>query len=265
MAEIDINLAPLYSQAPLERFSNRAEDYAKSRPSYPAAAIDLILAGLGQPEQLTAADIGAGTGISARLVAERGVRVVAIEPNAAMQAAAQPHPLVEFRTGTAEQTGLADRSVSVVLCCQSFHWFEPVATLSEFHRILKPSGRVALMWNDRDLTDEFTQQYSEIVRKAADQQIFDRPDRTSSDALATSALFTHYRTHRFTHTHSLDLEGLIGLVLSASYVPKTGAAFEQLLIDLQALFQRWAGEGENRCVSLAYQTNLYLADCDSAV
>ncbi|WP_295618085.1 hypothetical protein [Chamaesiphon sp. GL140_3_metabinner_50] len=96
MSETNINPIALYTLNPLNRFSDRAADYVKYRPSYPAAVIDTILDGL-DAAMLVAADIGAGTGISARLLAERGVRVFAIEPNAAMSAAATPHPLVEFR------------------------------------------------------------------------------------------------------------------------------------------------------------------------
>lgn len=79
---------------PQSRFSDRAQDYAKYRPSYPSEAIDCILAGLETSG--IAADIGAGTGISSRLLADRGVKVIAIEPNAAMKQAAESHPLVEF-------------------------------------------------------------------------------------------------------------------------------------------------------------------------
>jgi ubiquinone/menaquinone biosynthesis C-methylase UbiE len=103
----------------LERFSDRATDYAKYRPSYPATAIDRILEGLNNP--LVAADIGAGTGISSRLLAERGVRVLEIEPNADMRQAAAPHPLVKFYDSTAEKTGIADASIDLVTCFQSFH------------------------------------------------------------------------------------------------------------------------------------------------
>lgn len=60
---------------PLSRFADRADDYAKYRPSYPAATIDTILEGLTNLSQLVAADMGAGTGISSRLLAERGIRV----------------------------------------------------------------------------------------------------------------------------------------------------------------------------------------------
>ncbi len=156
MNENNLEETPLHTMNPLSRFSDRAADYAKYRPSYPDQAIATILEGLGNPSQLVAADIGAGTGISSRLLAERGVRVLAIEPNPSMREAASPHALVEFRNGTAEATNLPDSSVDLVTCFQAFHWFDPAPTLWEFHRILKPSGRLALVWNDRSQEDEFT-------------------------------------------------------------------------------------------------------------
>ena len=75
----------LYNLKPLTRFTDKAGNYAKYRPTYPDTAIDKILEGLASPSQLVAADIGAGTGISARQLAERGMNVIAIEPNAAMR------------------------------------------------------------------------------------------------------------------------------------------------------------------------------------
>jgi SAM-dependent methyltransferase len=246
---------PLHQQNPQQRFSNRAEDYAKYRPSYPAAAIDSILSGLEQP---IVADVGAGTGISARLLADRGAQVWAIEPNAAMYAVAQPHPRVEFRQGTAEETGLDSRSVDVITCCQSFHWFEPIATLSEFHRILKPNGRLALMWNERDEADPFTQEHDQIIRQAADRQFFDSPARKSAAPVAESPLFKNFQADAFPYSLALNLEGLIGLALSASYIPKSGEAYEQMIAEFRSLYQRWAGQSD--AVSLVYRTNLYLAE-----
>jgi SAM-dependent methyltransferase len=248
----------LHAQNPQQRFSNRAEDYAKYRPSYPTVAIDQILAGLDQP---VAADIGAGTGISARLLADRGAeKVWAIEPNSAMYAAAKPHPHVEFRQGSAEQTGLASQSVDLITCCQAFHWFEPIATLAEFHRILQPAGRLALMWNERDQTDPFTQAHNEIIRVAADRQYFDSPSCKDAAPLAESPLFIHYRVHTFSFVQPLSLESLIGLALSSSYIPKEGVAHEQMIVDLQTLYERWVGRSAGDFVPLAYCTNLYLAD-----
>lgn len=257
-------LPPLYTQNPLRRFSDRADDYARYRPTYPAEAIDQILAGLPAPSALTIADIGAGTGISARLLGDRGAAVWAIEPNPTMRESAQPHPQVQFRAGTAEQTELPDRSVDLITCCQAFHWFEAEAALHEFCRILKPGGRVALMWNDRDLQDPLTSAYTEVVRRAADRQFFERPDRKSARSLEASPLFQNYREYSCRHRYALNLAGLVGLTLSASYVPKSGPAYDQLLIDLQSLYQQWsvlpAAEPETPGVDLSYQTKVYLAE-----
>ena len=251
------DLPPLHTQAPTERFSSRAEDYAKHRPTYPPEAIDLALADLGDPTDLIAADIGAGTGISARLLADRGVQVMAIEPNAAMRAAAAPHPRVEFRAGTAEQTGLANQASDLVLCCQSFHWFNQPLALAEFHRILKPGGRVALVWNDRDETDPFTQEHGQIIHQFSEPRVYDNKLRKAPDALANSPLFTHFRSQVFQHRQPLDRNGLIGLALSASYAPSAETA-QPLVAGLDQLCARWVDASDR--VSLAYRTYLYLAD-----
>ncbi len=272
---------PLHTLNPRQRFSNRADDYAKYRPSYPVEAIAAMLAGLGDAGKLSVADVGAGTGISSRLLAAQGANVWAIEPNAAMCEAAIPHSAVEFCAATAEATGLPDQSVQLVTCCQAFHWFEPVAALAEFQRILQPNGRVALMWNERDLSDPFTHGYTEAIRRAAEQHFFDRPDRRSASALERSPLFTHFRHLPFVNRHLLDCDGLIGLALSASYVPKTGDAHDRLLHDLEALFQQWATStvmpaeaGTPQVampqvsmpqvampqVAMVFRTNVYLAD-----
>ncbi|MFM7423444.1 MAG: class I SAM-dependent methyltransferase [Elainella sp.] len=246
---------PLHAQNPQGRFSDRASDYASYRPSYPPAAIDTILANLGDPAQLRVADIGAGTGISSRLLAERSAAVWAIEPNAAMRAAAQPHPDLSFQDGTAEQTGLPDQSVDLVTCFQSFHWFEPSTSLREFHRILRPAGRVALIWNDRDREDEFTNQYTDAILQAVDPVYFERIDRKASDAeaLRLSPLFQDYQAHQFPNRHPLSRAGLVGLALSASYVPKSGELHDQLIQNLQQLYDSWQG------AEMAYRTHVFVA------
>ncbi|NJO44060.1 MAG: class I SAM-dependent methyltransferase [Cyanobacteria bacterium CRU_2_1] len=260
MTETHVNLPSLHTQNPLGRFSDRAEDYAKYRPTYPAEAIDLILQGLEEPTQLVVADIGAGTGISSRLIADRGANVWAIEPNPAMRQAITPHPLVEFRDGIAEQTGLLDQSVDLVLCCQSFHWFDKPVALAEFHRILKPSGRVALMWNNRNAEDQFTQDYSDVIGKVADRTVFDRKGDTTSNPLADSLLFANSRSHILFQTYRLNQDSLIGLALSTSYIPKQENVCEHLIADLQMLYQNWINPAAGDFVTISYRVSLHLGD-----
>ena len=149
-------------------FTARVKQYAQYRATYPLEAIAAILEGLANPSQLVAADIGAGTGIASRLLGDCGVMTIAVEPNSAMRQEAQYHPQVEFIEGTAEKTNLFDDSVDLVTSFSAFHWFEPLSTLQEFHRILKPHGRLALIWNIWDETDKFTKALIDIVDMASE-------------------------------------------------------------------------------------------------
>jgi ubiquinone/menaquinone biosynthesis C-methylase UbiE len=247
----------LHQMNPLERFSGLAGDYAKYRPSYPTEAIAVLLAGLGEPTQLIAADIGAGTGISSRLLAEQGVQVWAIEPNLDMQHAAKPHPGVTFQSGNAEQTNLPDRSVDLVTCFQSFHWFDHAKCLPEFRRILKPTGQLAVVWNDRDRNDGLTEGYSDLVRRLSN----DHPAEqrlVAAQPLKASSEFGNIREHIFRYQQALDLTGLIGRAQSVSYIPKDEKLQQQLVEGLRELCDRWSDQ--NGLVYLTYRTQVFLAD-----
>src|SRR2546427_11107146 len=124
------------------RFSDRAADYVRYRPTYPVEAVHVILDGLGPPARLVAADVGAGTGISARLLGEQGVRVVAVEPGEAMRRAAVRHPNVTWVAGRAEATAMCSQSVGLVFCAQSFHCIRTAASLREFARNLNNRRRL---------------------------------------------------------------------------------------------------------------------------
>jgi SAM-dependent methyltransferase len=244
------------SKDPTGRFTNRADDYARYRPSYPAVAIDALLAGLGAPETLVAADVGAGTGISARLLAERGVRVVAIEPNQAMREAAEPHPNVSFVDGSAESIPLADAAADLTLAAQAFHWFRPLEAVLEMGRVTKPGGRLALVWNRRSPTDLLMQGYERaILEVATDPSVVGM--NADVGAVERSGLFGPLRVQRFEQRQVVDREGLIGRALSASYVPKEGPARTRLLELLDALYARHASSG---AVELVYETEVVLAE-----
>ncbi len=246
----------LHEMDPTGRFTDRASDYVLHRPDYPAAAIDHVLAGLGDPVRLVVADVGAGTGISARQVAARGARVLAVEPNAAMRAAATPGPRIEWREGTAEATGLDPKSVHLVLCAQAFHWFRQREALAEFHRILRPGGRLALVWNARDHGDPLTRGYIEAIHAVGGEHPAERREFDPT-VVTAEGLFTPPALATAPHAQELDLEGLIGRATSASYVPKEGAAFTELRSRLVALHAAHADAGGR--VRMRYVTRVHLA------
>jgi SAM-dependent methyltransferase len=249
--------APPHARDPHRRFTARADVYARGRPGYPEAAWDALLEGFGPPGRVHAADVGAGTGIAARALGARGIRVVAIEPNAAMREAAEPHPLVTWGDGTAEATGLDEASVDAVVCAQSFHWFRPDEALREFRRVLRPGGRVALLWNEKDPVHATTEEYYALVRAAAveDPAHLHYPDPLP---LLRAAGFSSPRRLSFANAQRLDADGIVDRALSASYVPRSGPAHDRLVAGLRALHARDADAAG--FATLAYTTSVFLAD-----
>jgi ubiquinone/menaquinone biosynthesis C-methylase UbiE len=246
---------------PMGRFTGLAKQYARYRPDYPAAALDFIMArGRLGPGALLV-DVGCGTGISARLFAERGVPVLGIEPNADMRARAQEEPVPpgvpvpDYVDGRAEAMNLPDSIADVVLAAQAFHWFDPAAALREFHRILKPSGWAVLMWNEPDESDSFTAAYVAVVRTAPDAAAVEVPCGRAGEPLLTSLLFTDTERLRFPHQQTLKEEELLGRAFSASYAPREPGAAAAHASDLRAIFARFQEAGR---VVLRYETSAYV-------
>jgi SAM-dependent methyltransferase len=205
---------------------------------------------------MVAADVGAGTGISARLLGDRGVRVMAVEPSEEMRRAATPHQNVVWVAGRAEATGLRSLTLDLVLCAQSFHWFQPAAVLPEFARILKPGRRLALMWNRRSKSDPLTAGYRQAIADVGGDVAVERVD-FDPDIISDGGLFSSVERMSFPHFQRLDLEGLIGRARSASYVPKSGVQGDRLLALLRALHQKHADS--NGFVTLVYETEIFRA------
>jgi SAM-dependent methyltransferase len=247
---------------PTGRFSGLADVYARCRPTYPAAAIDLIVSrgGLGPKSLLI--DVGCGTGISSRLFAARGIPVIGIDPNEDMRRKAMSEPVPpgvpvpEYRAGRGEATGLPDGVADVVLSAQAFHWFESDAALREFHRVLKPGGWVALMWNERDETDPFTADYGTVLRWGTSAAAVEGPRGRGGEPLLTHSLYRQAELLTFANEQPLDEDGLIGRTFSASYAPREPAEAEALAAALRDLFARYQSGGR---VVMRYVTSLYLA------
>ncbi|HEY8320409.1 MAG TPA: methyltransferase domain-containing protein [Candidatus Baltobacteraceae bacterium] len=240
-----------------QRFGDRADAYAAHRPGYPPEAIDAVLAGLGDPHALTVADLGAGTGISSRLLAERGAKVIAVEPNAKMRAAAGLDARIEWRDGTGEATGLADAAVQLAAAFQAFHWFATPAGIAEMRRIA--TRRAALVQYERDARDPFTSAYGAIVEKYA----LDDTEERRAQAMRTFAAFPGASIARaeFASTQRLNLEGLLGRAASSSYLPQTGTANKAMVADLRGLFALCAVDG---LVTFAMTTFVITADLGAA-
>ncbi len=244
-----------------QRFTDRVADYVKFRPTYPREIVTFLHDTCGLAVDARVADIGAGTGISAKVFLEEGHPVVAVEPNDAMRSAADAWLANYARftsvAGTAEATTLGDASVDLVIAAQAFHWFDPVTARREFARILRPGGLIALFWNSRLLEGSpFLSGYEALLQRfSTDYQAVS--ERYADDA-SMSAWFGDAFAHKayFPNTQRLDFDGLKGRLMSSSYAPKEGHAnHEPMLAALRELFDRTARDGK---VEFTYQTRLYV-------
>lgn len=243
-----------------ERFSNRAEHYARCRPGYPEAVVETLAAEAGLRPGAAIVDIGAGTGISSELFLRHGYSVTAVEPNAAMRAKAVErlgaNPQFRAMSGTAEETGLPSQSADCVLCAQAFHWFRAEEAKREFRRLLKPRGVIAVMWNLRNSNFSPFMAGLEALLMRYCPDYADRVHQETRQAIAgVRALGDAVNAREFSWVDPLDHETLMGRLLSASYVPLEGHPnHAPLLADLNVLFAEQARDGR---IDMVYDTKLY--------
>lgn len=246
---------------PTVRFGDRVDDYVRYRPGYPVALTDYLRSHADLDATSVVADIGAGTGISTALFLDAGCRVFAVEPNTAMRAAAEralgDRPGFHSVDARAETTTLAHASVDLVAAGTAFHWFEPLATRSEFERILRKRGHVALFWNVRGHGNAFMREYEQVLTTFCTDYASANAARRSDEA-SVAAFFGAAAFERavFANAQELDFDGLLGRVLSSSYAPKPGdPAHAPMHAALQSLFAEHAVAGH---ITIAYETRLYL-------
>jgi SAM-dependent methyltransferase len=247
---------------PTERFTGRADHYARHRPRYPAALLEVLAAEAVLAPLDVVADVGAGTGILAELLLRHGNAVVAVEPNASMRAGLVPlqraWPSLRVTGGSAEATQLPDACVDVVMAGQAFHWFDPVRSKREFARILRPGGRIALVWNVRDRTSTpFLRGYESMLDRHAAEYARLKPGPINLPALQEFFAPGGFEARSLPHHTSYDLPGLQGLLRSTSYAPQPGEpAHDAMLVELGRLFAANANDGT---VTMQYQTLLFFS------
>ena len=205
-------------------------------------------------------DVGCGTGISTRLFAQRDLRLIGIEPNDDMRAKAESDRsgfahTPTYLKATAEQTSLNADSANIVLCAQAFHWFNQEVCLTEFHRILKTPGYVALMWNERDEADPFTRTYGDTLREWPETKSVEVPRRKAGQALLDCELFEDRKRYNFYNHQVVDEAGMLGRAFSASYAPREKVERKNAEDALKKVFAQFAENGQ---VIFRYETSVYL-------
>jgi SAM-dependent methyltransferase len=192
-------------------FARSVEAYERGRPGYPAEALEPLRL---SPE-LTILDLAAGTGKLTRPLAASGAEVIAVEPVDEMRAALPDS--VRALDGIAEDIPLPDASVDLVTVAQAFHWFDGDAALREIHRVLRPGGRLALVWNRRVEDADVNIAIEELVEPFRSGTPTHRGDAWRG-AFERTTLFGPLEEHVFPSEQVLDEDGIAARISSISFI-----------------------------------------------
>jgi SAM-dependent methyltransferase len=236
-------------------FAAAADAYERGRPSYPQEAIAWMVERLRLEEGRDVLDLAAGTGKLTRALVPSGARVVAVEPIDEMREQLfSALPDVDAFDGTAEAIPLPDGSVDAVTCGQAFHWFQVEPALREIHRVLRPGGSLALIWNIRDLADPLQARIQEILAPhGGDVRSHRAFDPTE---LLVESLFGPVEHRSWPYVQRLSRAHLVDRIASTSYIaildPDARAAVLSQVLE--------AADGVPEPISIPYTTDVYVAD-----
>lgn len=139
-------------------FRTGAQTYDDVRPGYPPQVVELIAG------HRVVADLGAGTGKLTAALVGAGHEVLASDPSPDMVRVLQERlPGVPVWRATAEATSLAEACVDAVTCAQTWHWVDAAAACVELDRVVRPGGRVVLVWNNLDVSHPWVLRLTRIM------------------------------------------------------------------------------------------------------
>lgn len=242
-------------------FGAGADDYERGRPGYADDVVAWLVQRLGVVTGSTVLDLAAGTGKLTRVIGAPGVRVVAVEPVAAMrEKLVEACPGVEVLEGTAEAIPLPDASVDAVTVAQAFHWFDPDRALAEVARVLRPGGALGLAFNERDAREPWVAELSKLIR-------WDERDRWrvpytvevdwAEVIAAHGPQFGPVERYDSGYHQALDPDTLVARVLSTSYLATLPQDEKDALeAKVRALAEPLGDRFDLPYVSVAYATRL---------
>ncbi len=240
-----------------QKFTGKADLYEKYRPSYPDELIDFLYesAPCGN-----VADIGAGTGKFTRCLLKKSWSVTAVEPNADMREKLSEIGGITVVNAPAENTGLADKSVGLVTAAQAFHWFDELRFKEECKRILTDNGRLAIMFNERNLEDcEISRARDVICRRYCGTSHSGHiGKRTTEDggAFLKNEYFSDMMDFTVENDVEMDERAFIGDTLSRSYaIGEDNEDFGRFVGELKDAFAMHENGGT---VTIKYTAACYL-------
>jgi ubiquinone/menaquinone biosynthesis C-methylase UbiE len=233
----------------VDRFTTKAERYARYRYGYAVEAIQAIFDITGLNSHAVVADVGAGTGLLAKELVDRVEKIYAVEPNLAMREFAErllgQHPTFIGVDGRSDATTLPDHSLDLIVAGQAIHWFEPQTTLKEFQRILKPEGWLAAVFHTPMRLQSFRDAINVVCtpENGWDTTPTPRPQYGDSHTDFYFGIGNGMKMH-FPQTFQENWDAFIGGMLSDSHSPDDiHPAFPRLVAALREVFDQYSEGG----------------------
>ena len=242
------------------RFDGKGEIYAKARPKYAAALFEYFRNTLRIPAGSVFADVGSGTGIFTEQLLHCGYRVFAVEPNADMQKQAEGKLSHNENfisvSGSDADLNLPDHSVDYITAAQAFHWFDAEAFRRECRRVLKPGGKVILVYNSRDESAACTKALAALRQKFTPE--FHGFSNGISDEACRAFFAGSCDIFRADNTQVYDRQGYLNRVLSSSYsLKESDARYAEYLKESNGIFDRFSADDR---ITVPTETLAYIGE-----
>lgn len=242
-----------------ERFTGKADFYDKYRPSYPDSLINWLYE---KTKAAAVADIGAGTGKFTACLLSKPWHITAVEPNSDMREKLSKLSGITVVNASAENTGIEEGSIGLVTTAQAFHWFDEKLFKKECERILRPNGKLAVIFNERSYKDcDISIARDEICQKycgASHSGHIGKRTHEEGDLFLKNEYFAEIECFYAENNIQMDMQAFIGDILSRSYaLNQSDDGFSDFVESLKEAFARYEQNGK---VTIKYNAICYLGN-----
>jgi ubiquinone/menaquinone biosynthesis C-methylase UbiE len=240
-------------------FDREAVTYDRARPGYPPECVAWLAEHLGIGPDRRVLDLAAGTGKLTRLLEPLGADLIAAEPVDGMRAVLHDRsPSVPVLSSTAEQLPLAAATLDAITVAQAFHWFDAPVALEEAARVLRPHGRLGLVWNARDRSRAHVDALWSIMDRVEKKAPWRQHEEWRDSAFTETAWFGPLHEATFHHEQLMSVEDVVDRFRSVSHVavlpPDEQGAVLQEVRSVLASHPDTAGRDE---IAIPYRVDAY--------
>jgi SAM-dependent methyltransferase len=213
-------------------FGREAATYERVRPSYPADAVAWLASNLEIGPGRTVLDVAAGTGKFTRLLLPFGATLFAAEPVAGMRHSfVSAVPGVPIVAAVAEALPIADGTIDAVTVAQAFHWFDADRAFEEFGRVLRPGGRVGVIWNARDRSTDWVNEVWAIMDRVEKRAPWRDHENWRDSAFGARTGFDPNQSATFRQEQVTTPDGVVERIASVSHVAVLAPADQERVLD----------------------------------